>query len=283
MARGAALIALLVSSAVMPRPSSAQQPPAPARPGGVENYPYTQDIGVGGYDAGQQEVVNVKIPVSQLLRSPEENPWGLRLRFPISFGVYGLTLGDFLEAPDLDVDQIKTLTFVPAAEFLIPLSGRWLLKPRQDFGVGKDFEGGDWIWITSTEVQGVYTRPWRGLLFTFGSGIKYSSSNSANDLYDDDFGLVKLGFDTLIPLGLDVGQRRVDTSLYVVVRHYFHELVFDQVLSEPIVIQREYELGITIGSTPLPRFWKFNIPRFLIGYRFGEDLRAIHIKFGLPF
>jgi hypothetical protein len=47
--------------------------------------------------------------------------------------------------------------------------------------------------------------------------------------------------------------------------------------------EQEGEIGITFGSTPLPRFWKFNIPRVLIGYRFAENFRGIRIKFGLPF
>lgn len=268
---------LLLAAGALP----AQEAPLDIDPEGVENYPYTQDIGFGGYDAGEQQVVNVKIPVSRLFRDPEEHPWGLRLRFPISFGVYGLTFDDILE--DFDFDRIKAITFVPAAEFLIPLSEHWLLKPRQDLGFGKDFEGGDWVLIMATQVQGLYTKPWKNLVFTFGSGVKYSFSNSSRGLYDDDFARLEVGFDTLIPFGLDVGNHRVDFSLYVIGRHYFRALVFDQVLSDPLVIEQEGEVGITFGSTPLPRFWKFNVPRLLIGFRFAENFRGIRIKFGLPF
>ena len=278
-----AILALAITIAHPPGGLLAQEPPIEIDPDGVENYPYTHDIGFGGYDAGEQQVVNVKIPVSRLFRDPEERPWGLRLRFPISLGVYGLTLGDFLEDLDFDVDRIKAVTFVPAAEFLIPLSERWMLKPRQDLGVGKDFEGGDWVLILATEVQGLYTKPWKNMVFTFGSGVKYSFSDSNRGLYDDDFARLEVGLDTLIPFGLDIGQRRVDFSLYVIGRHYFRALVFDQVLQDPLVIEQEGEIGITFGSTPLPRIWKFNVPRLLIGYRFAENFKGIRIKFGLPF
>lgn len=283
MRSGLVLVILLVAIGFRPDGLEAQEPTIEIDPEGVENYPYTQDIGFGGYDAGEQQVVNVKLPVSRLFRDPEERPWGLRLRFPISFGVYGLRLGGFLEDLDLDVDRIKALTFVPAAEFLIPLSENWMLKPRQDLGVGKDFEGGDWVLIMATEVQGIYTKPWKNLVFTFGSGVKYSFSDSSRGLYDDDFARVEVGLDTLIPFGLDVGKRRVDFSLYVIGRHYFRALVFDQVLLDPLVIEQEGEVGMTFGSTPLPRIWKFNIPRLLIGYRFAENFRGLRIKFGLPF
>lgn len=281
--RRAQIAVILILISILATALSAQAPPAELDPEGVENYPYTHDIGFAGYDAGEQQVVNVKIPVSRLFRDPEQLPWGLRLRFPVSFGVYGLTLGDFLEDLDFDVERIKALTFVPAAEFLIPLNERWMLKPRQDLGVGKDFEGGDWILIMATEVQGIYTRPWKNLVFTFGSGVKYSFSDSNRGLYDDDFARLQVGLDTLIPFGLDVGKRRVDFSLYLIGRHYFRALVFDQLVHDPLVIEQEGEVGITFGSTPLPRIWKFNIPRLLIGYRFAENFRGLRIKFGLPF
>jgi len=272
-----ALTTLLSKSSI----SLAQAPPTDDETEKLANYPYTQDFGVGGYDAGQQDVANLKIPVTQMLRSPEEHPWGLRLRVPISMGVYGLELGELLE--DFDLDRVKVLTVVPALEFLIPLNAHWTLKPRQDLGLGKDFHGGDLILIAATGVQGVYIRPWRNLVFTFGSGVKYSVSESSGGLYDDNFARLEVGLDTLIPFGLDVGERRVDFSLYVLGRHYFRELVFGQVLEEPIVIEQEYEVGITFGSTPRPRIWKLSVPRLLIGYRFGENLRGIRLKLGLPF
>ena len=278
-----ALLALMSAMGLQPAGLPAQVPPVEVDPEGVENYPYTHDIGFAGYNAGEQNVFNLKIPISHLLRDPEERPWGLRLRFPISFGVYDLTLGGLLEDLDFDIDKVKTVTFVPAAEFLIPLSQHWLLKPRQDLGFGKDFEGGDWVLIMATGVQGIYTKPWKNLVFTFGSGVKYSFSDSSRGLYDDDFARIEVGLDTLIPFGLDIGQRRVDFSLYVVGRHYFRALVFDQIAQDPLVIEQEGEIGITFGSTPLPRIWKFNIPRLLIGYRFAENFKGLRLIFGLPF
>lgn len=259
----------------------AQEPPLEGDPEGLTNYPYSQDLGFGGYDAGQQEVVILRIPVTYMVRSPEEHPWGLRLRVPISFGIYNLEILDFLEG--IETERVRAATVVPELEFLVPLSDRWTLKPRLGFGLGKDFHGGQTILLGTSRLQGVYTRLWRNLLFTFGSGVEYSFSDSRDGLYDDDYARLEIGLDTLIPFGLDVGSRRVDFSLFVIGRHYFRELIFGQVLEDPVVIEQEGEIGITFGSTPKPKIWKFRIPRFLIGYRFGENLRAVRVKFGLPF
>lgn len=261
--------------------SDAQEPPIEGDAEGLANYPYSQDLGFGGYDAGQQDVVILRIPITHMIRSPEEHRWGLRLRVPISFGIYNLELIDFLEG--IETERIRAFTVVPEVEFLVPLSEHWTFKPRQGLGLGKDFHGGQVIHLGTTRLQGIYKKPWKNLLFTFGSGIQYSFSNSRDGFYDDDFARVEIGLDTLIPFGLDVGSRRVDFSLFAIGRHYFRELVFGQVLEDPIVIEQEYEVGITFGSTPRPRIWKFPIPRLLIGYRFGENLKGIRIKFGLPF
>lgn len=279
---GRALITFALLGSLQASGIEAQEPPIDGgNPGELANYPYTHEMGLGGYQAGDQEVRSVKIPYSRLLRSPEEHPWGLRLRFPITFGVFSLELGDLLE--DFDLDRIKVVTFVPAAEFLIPLSERWMLKPRQDLGVGKDFEGGDWILISSTGVQAIYARPWKSFVFTLGTGTKYSFSRSSTGDNNDDFALVEAGLDTLFPVGLRVGTHRVDSSVFVIGRHYFRALVFGQVLENPVVIEQEFEIGVTIGSTPRPRIWKFQVPRLLIGYRFSDNLKGIRIKFGLPF
>lgn len=277
-------LALLLPLAIglsQPIQLDAQEPPVEADSEGLSNYPYSQDVGFGGYDAGQQEVVILRIPITHLIRSPEEHRWGLRLRVPISFGIYNLKFLDFLEG--IESERLRATTVVPEVEFLVPLSKRWTLKPRIGAGLGKDFHGGQTILLGTTKLQAVYTNPWRNLLFTFGSGVEYSFSNSRDGLYDDDFARVEIGLDTLIPFGLDVGSRRVDFSLFIIGRHYFRELIFGQVLDEPIVVEEEYEVGFTFGSTPRPRIWKFKVPRLLIGYRFADDFRAIRIKFGLPF
>ena len=276
--------ALLVVLAVGPSMSpvlEAQEPPNEDDGKGLENYPYSQDLGFGGYDAGQQNVVILRIPVTHLIRSPETHPWGLRLRVPISFGIYNLDFEDFLGG--IDSERVRSTTVVPEAEFLIPLGNRWTLKPSVGLGLGKDFHGGQTVLLGTSKLRGVYTRPWKNLIFTFAAGAEYSFSDSRDGLYDDDYARVEVGLDTLIPFGLEVGKRRVDFSLYVLGRHYFRELVFGQVLDQPIVIEQEGEVGITFGSTPRPRIWRLPIPRLLIGYRFGEGLRGIRIKFGLPF
>ena len=188
---------LLVLAAVgrLGTPPAAAQEEPPIDPGALINFPFTEEADIGGFDAGQQRVRSLKIPFSRWLRSPDEQPWGLRLRIPVTLGVYSLRLSDLIE--DFDLDRVQAIAVVPALEFLVPVGERWTLKPRQDLGLGKDLAGGDLVLIAATGVQALHTRAWKTLLTTSGAKFKYSLSRSSGGDHDDEFGLLELGFDSL--------------------------------------------------------------------------------------
>jgi hypothetical protein len=235
-------------------------------------------VGFGGYDVGEQRVRAIKIPFIYLLRSPLDHRWGLRLRFPITLGTYNLDLADLIESFSL-----RTFSFVPAAEFLIPLGERWMLMPRQDLGFTKDFEGGDLALISATAVRAMYIHAWRPVELSLGSGLKYSFSRTSNGLNDDDFALIEAGADLRYPLGISVKGHKIDSSVYFIGRHYFRKLAFGQVGEEPIELDRIYEAGLTFGTTPRPVIFGIRVPRIGIGYLFGDSLKGIKINFGFPF
>lgn len=252
-------------------------------PGDLSNYAYTQEVEFGGYSVGEQEVQTITAPFSYVIRPlNDENKWGFRLRFPVSVGVYNLNLPEFIEG-QITLDRLSAITVVPGGEFLVPLSKRWMLKPRADLGFGKDLKGGDLILIGGGGIKALYSRPVKAVTMSVGPGVRYLFSDSSSGLNDDDFALLEAGLDTRFPLWFDIGKRSTDSSVYVVVRHYFRKLVFGQVEGEPITIDDHFEVGWTFGTDPPMRLWGVNISRIGIGYRFGESLRGIRIKFGFPF
>jgi hypothetical protein len=261
-------------------PIRGQEDITPPDDADLANHAYTNDVGFGGYSVGEETVSTLRLPISHRMRSIEENDWGVRLKFPISFGVYNFDFPDIVDG--ISSDRLKTLAFVPAVEFLVPLNERWTLKPYQDLGLGKDFEGGDLFLLSTTGLKGIYVHPWRAVTFTFGPGVRYSLSHSSSGLNNDDFAAVEVGLDTRYPLGFAIGDHEVDSSVYVIARHFFRTLVFQQP-GGSIEIERQFEVGLTFGTTPRPLVWKFRLPRITVGYRFGEGLRGIRIKLGLPF
>jgi hypothetical protein len=250
-------------------PIRGQEEIPPPDDGDLANHAYTNDVGFGGYSVGEETVSTIRLPIAHRMRSIEENDWGVRLKFPISFGVYNFDFPDIVDG--ISSDRLKTLAFVPGVEFEVPL-----------LGLGKDFEGGDLFLLSTTGLKGIYVQPWKALTFTFGPGVRYSLSHSSSGLNNDDFASVDVGLDTRFPLGFSIKERKVDSSVYVIARHFFRTLVFQQP-GGSIEIERQFEVGLTFGTTPRPLVWKFRVPRITVGYRFGEGLRGIRIKLGFPF
>lgn len=245
----------------------------------LPNHAFTLESGFGGYDAGEQEVQSLRLPFSYTPRSLEKHPWGLKLRLPISLWLYNVNLPDFLEG----LDSLRAVALVPEAEFRIPVSRRWMLKPYVKAGVAKDFAGGDLIFVGGTGLKGLYTHPLKTTILSFGSAVKYDISHSSSGLNNDDFASIEVGLDAGRPLGFSFGERQAEGSLYVIARNFFRNLTFQQVTGKTLVVEQLYEVGLTFGTSPRPMFWKFSLPRFGVGYRFGEDFRGIRLFLGFPF
>jgi hypothetical protein len=273
------LILLFASSGLSPVGASDLEPPESTSD--LPNHAFTLESGFGGYDAGEQEVQSLRLPFSFTPRSLEEHPWGLKLRLPISLWLYSVDLPDFLEG--LNLDNVSAIALVPEAEFRIPVSRRWMLKPYVKAGVAKDFAGGDLIFVGGTGLKGLYTHPLKTTILSFGSAVKYDVSHSSSGLNNDDFASIEVGLDAGRPLGFSFGDRQAEGSIYVIARNFFRNLTFQQVTGRTLVLEQLYEVGLTFGTSPRPVFWKFSLPRFGVGYRFGENFRGVRLFLGFPF
>ena len=205
----------------------------------LPNHAFTLESGFGGYDAGDQEVQSLRLPFSYTPRSLEEHPWGLKLRLPISLWLYNVNLPDFLEG----LDSLRAIALVPEAEFRIPVSRRWMLKPYVKAGVAKDFAGGDLIFVGGTGLKGLYTHPLKTTILSFGSAVKYDISHSSSGLNNDDFASIEVGLDAGRPLGFSFGDRRAEGSLYVIARNFFRNLTFQQVTGRTLELEQLYEVA----------------------------------------
>ena len=279
--RSAVLGLTLLLVTICPHQVGASGDEPPESTSDLPNHAFTLESGFGGYDAGEQEVQSLRLPFSYTPRSLEEHPWGLKLRLPISLWLYSVDLPDFLDG--LDLDKVRAVALVPEAEFRIPVSRRWMLKPYIKAGVAKDTNGGDLIFVGGTGLKGLYTHPLRTTILSLGSALKYDISHSSSGINNDDFASIEVGLDAGRPLGFRFGERRAEGSIYVIARSFFRNLTFQQVAGRTLELEQLYEVGLTFGTSPRPVFWKFSLPRFGVGYRFGEDFRGVRLFLGFPF
>jgi len=244
------------------------------------NYSYFSELGVGEYNTDNREVRAIQVPFSYQIRPIEDDKWGIKLLFPVTFGVLGLdAISDLGDVISLDV---SALTVVPGIEFQIPVRKRWVLKPFGQVGAGKDVSGGEFAFIYSTGLKSSYTIPWKEFTFTLGNAIGFDGYKLKGE-NREDYSSISIGWDTIYPLGFTLKGRKTNIGGWVSYYYYFDDLEFERPERAPLAIGQQFEIALTFGTYEKIPIWFFKINRIGLAYRFGEDLRAIRIVSEFPF
>ena len=245
------------------------------------NYSYFSELGVGEYSTDNREVRAIEVPFSYQLRPMTEDQWGIRLLFPVTFGVLGLdainNLGDVIS---LDV---SALSVVPGVELQIPVRRNWVLKPFGKAGGGRNLSaGGGRAFIYSAGLRSSYTIPWKDFTFTLGNEISFDGFVPSGE-DREDYASIAIGWDTLYPLGFTLKGAETNIGGWVSYYYYFDDLEFERPARAPLAIGQQFEIALTFGTYEKIPIWFFKFDRIGLAYRFSEDLRAIRIVFEFPF
>jgi len=274
----------LVLLSLVPAGGALAQPPTDPStdPNALINYPFFLDNGLGGFDVSGRSVQAYRFPFFRTLRPVPDHPWGLRLMLPVSFGVHDLKAA--LDGDQRFRESFRTLTFVPGLELRLPTAGGWFFKPFVEAGVGKELSAsGGWVLLYAAGARALRELPRGRHQWSFGAGAKWNGVSGLSDDLSDAWGVVEAGLDFRYPLGASIASRELDSSVYLIARRFFSDLVFNRIGQEPIEIEAQYEIGFTFGTEGPIRLWRFKLPRIGLGYRFGGDLRAYRVNFGFPF
>ena len=215
----------------------------------------------------------LNLPVYYPLRETDDERWGIKLRLPVSLGFQNFD--DFPE-------DLQTFTFVPGIELEIPLFTHWEIKPYAQLGLGKDFSDGSLATIYGLGLKGLGTFPLDRFTLSLGGGMLLAGSRTK---YTDDLAFSKfdLGLDVRHPVPLSIRGRPTDLGLFAVASYYRNDLD----LSFPDDTDEEvtylFEVGISIGTQPAFRIWRFDAPRVGLSYLFGDGLKGIRLNAGFPF
>lgn len=77
-----------------------------------------------------------------------------------------------------------------------------------------------------------------------------------------------------------VGRYTPDASLYGQVREFIEEPEFRVPGRDPLVVDRQFEVGLTFGTDPRIPIWFLHLTRLHIGYAWSENFRGLRIKIG---
>ena len=236
---------------------------------------YESGYGLGGFGTGNQSVSSLQIPLSFRVREKEQHGWGLRLRVPVTFGVR-----NFDDDPISALDEIKTLSVVPTAEFELPMDDTWTLIPFAGAGVSHEFESSLTQWLGNAGVKLRADHPWRGNQLTFATALRYGFEIGSDGFGFDDFGRTELGIDLFREIGSNVGGHHLTPGVYSRAFLYWDDVTFVNPSTGAVTIGDEYEVGLSIGTAPGIDVLGLGLPRTFIGYRFGDGLSGIRITFG---
>jgi hypothetical protein len=241
------------------------------------NYAFATQVGSGIYTIDGRTLQVYRLPLSYAFRNSEERRAGWRLTFPMTFGFYSFDQEDVVNS-DLG-DNVATLSLVPGAEILLPVSGHWLLKPFAEAGYVWDRGGDADAAIYSAGLRSRFDFKGGGFDMVLGNGLNYALVDPSGSSQDAMVAL-EAAF-TASHLFGQGGQALADYEPYFVGRVYFggedHPL---QGHGSNTLVQ--YEAGMTFGSRGPMKFWKIPLPRIGVGYVVGHDLAALRIVFGTP-
>jgi len=244
------------------------------------NYSYFSELGVGGYDTDDSEVRAIQVPFSYQLREIEEKKCGIKLLFPVTFGVLGLdAVNDLGDVISLDVEA---LTIVPGIELQIPVRKRWVLKPFGKAGAGKDVSGGEFAFIYSAGLKSSYRIPWRQFSFTLGTAIAFDGFKREGE-ERQDYSSVSIGWDTIYPMKWRFKGKKTNIGGWISYYYFLDDLEFERTQQAPLEIGNQFEVALTFGTYEKIPIWFFKFNRIGLAYRFSEDLRAIRIVSEFPF
>lgn len=243
------------------------------------NYAYANYLGSGYYLVDNQEVAILNLPFSRDRDS--DGPYASRWRLPVSIGTYSFQF-DPGEVEDTRLpSDVSSMTFVPGIEWTIPLSDRWHLEPYVDLGLGTNFTTHQEKLIYSVGVTSVYQllegRPHQWINRLLYAGDYSFTSKSVND-----FASFQTGVDWRVLDNLHWRQRNNYFTTYAMAFWHFNSVKLSTSEFNAVTLRNSFEVGITWGAEELPDSRWFDITRFGIGYRFGDDLESWRIFFSKP-
>jgi hypothetical protein len=247
------------------------------------NYAFATRLGSGVYTISGRTLQVYRLPLSVTFR-PEEpedegNRKGWRFTFPVTFGFYDFNATDILESglPQ----NVSTLSLIPGAEFFLPVTSNWLLKPYVEAGKVWDRSGNADSAVYSA---GVWSRAdFRAGHFdlSLGNGLGYTVVDPSSVSGSDALADLETAFEARHVLGRD-GQGKVDCALYLVQHLYFEKPDYPLDTGGGSGLLGQYEVGMTLGGPEPHKIWKIPLPRVGVGYLFGQDLSAFRLVIGSP-
>ena len=243
------------------------------------NIAYAAVIGSGVYFLDGSTVAVLRVPFRKTLKAPEVGRWGTRLTLPVTLGYHQFD-SDFYPSNN---DSVASMSFVPGFEFNYLVNPNWAIKPFVSAGAGVNFDDGstDLIWATGIRTRADVRFGTPGI--TLGAELLYAAHNGPDENTSDNFSRLAVGIDFQFPLSMTIGTRRTSLTTHLIGYDYIKELEFQPEVGDPFKVGSAVEVGVAIGLDPPLSVFGFTLDRIGLGYRYGNDQKAIVLVRKFPF
>lgn len=243
------------------------------------NWYYASVYGTGAYKIGEETVGVIRLPMAYTIRETTEEPWGLRLTFPVSTALAEFDLTDF----DLGRVDAVGLSVLPGIEAEIPVRPGWVVKPFVNAGGGWEFKRDTSAFIWSVGVSTLYQRTLENKwLLGLGGKLTYAGYSARGT--ESVLGAVSIDADLGFPIEMQIAGRQAFLGAQLVGTMYFNQLEFLLPGSPTEDVSNEVELALTLRAREPVEILGASFDRIGLGYRQGsDDLKGVRLVASFPF
>jgi hypothetical protein len=253
--------------------------PAPALPPGRSTTPTPSGVPASFRSAQSTQVA--RIPFGYQLRSVDDGPFGLKLKFPVSLGVHDLEVRDRLGRGVKE--NVETVALAIGVELEFPVRDSWRLKPYAEVGYGRRIDGDEEALLYRGGVKSLWLLSRERLDIRIGAALEFEGFELLEGTVRDSYGVAEVGCELRWPGGFQVRGSPSDFGAYLIARRFLPEVDVVPLPAESLGIGNQMEIGLTFGTSPSLIIWGLDAPRPGLAYRWGDGLSAYRLNFGFPF
>ena len=208
------------------------------------------------------------------MKEMKENAVGLRLRVPVTFRITDIDLGT------VRFEDLLGLMVVPTVEVHFPISSQWTVKPFVGWGAAWEFDLEKGVWVGTGGIKSEWLAdhdPWEYFVagrWAYNLSVDMEGSNFL------DVGSVDARVETRYRTGGSVRGHHWQPGVYGQVFYYWDGARFEAPGVVSTFLDLEYEVGLSLATKPKVPVLGLGLPRISVGYRFGDGLRGVRIRFG---
>lgn len=244
--------------------------------GGI-NYAYATWVGTGYYSVGDQRAYILRGRLSiPLLESHKQRKWDLDLLLEGTIGFY-----DSL----IDATDVAAVTAVPGLMFNYPVRDNWWLKPFGQIGIGKDFSGGDAVFLGAAGIKSLAAFPQAdGVVWELGNSLMFAdNSNSNNTVSDEGFSMFEFGLNRRTLINYRFLDQPTHLNLFFVYTEFINDLRFFHVDADDKRLKRLYKFGLAFTADEQFSFLGIKLGGGGLDVTLGDHYVGIGLNTGFPF